>query len=1442
MPRSEGTLLARPVRVGVLTAIAVCAVVTLVRMLMAAPAIADQAHAYSTSFGAPGSGDGQLSLAFPRLGRRPFIGGSGLAVNDTTHDIYVADTGNRRVDEFSPAGAFVRAFGAGVGGPGVNVCTSGCVMGTAGSAPGELEAPDFIAVDNSGGPSEGDVYVSTGGREARNGEQHVQINNATGGSFTLTFEGETTTSIAYPATAESVEAALAGLVKLKGNVTVIAEEGKRPGWLIHFVGALAKTKVPQLTVNGAGLVPGTATVEVSTLTEGYTAIPEVISKFSQSGSLIETWGNNGPGESPDGQLVGPPTKHLRPLAGLAVDASGNLWAYDQTATMFEFGQDGNFLTNWSGSGVEPFGIGVNDAKVFYTSFSEFALEELNSDGSMLGIIDSAVEGSEGPFSEITGLVVDPTRGDLYLDEAGTSIGDVSTQCEPSAPANSTLKEGPAVEASAGPCVPTQDFGVGDLKGGGALAVDPVDGTIYALSVGADRVAVFPARIEATIAASSAVSGVGATFHGNVDPEGAVLTGCEFEYGTTRNFGESVPCEESPAAIGSGMSPVPVEAKVSGLAGGMGYYYRLRAVNADLHVSSEYARFTTFPVAVIANVAATGVMAGSVDLTASIDPGGLPATYRFEYGAAACEQGGCASVPVAPEAIGSGTSNVAVAQHVEGLTTGTTYHFRVLATDVNGTTASADHTFVYLPGGPEVAEACSNAQLRVENDSSVLPDCRAYEMVSPAYTAGFRVLLRVTAGIVIGDSLGAFGGTENSPYLEAEYEFARTQSGWVTVPLDPSAAQLPENESVIEAFSSDLRSSVNQYGTSTPFTTTTPVRNFYLREPTGNFTVIGPTAPAGAHTAGVEAEPAVKSAVKGTSSDLSHVLFTSQDQAEGEPFWPADKTFVGAGSLYEYAGQNNTSPTMVAVSGPAGSHTLIGQCGSSLGAGSGGVGESLYNAVSETGETIFFSVAPGGCKGYDPATKKEATGLGPPVDEIYARLHASETVAVSEPTHADCEECQEGTMVGATYLAASADGSRVLFSTKQELLPTDTDFTPDLYEYDFQAPAGHRIVQISAGGTGDQTPGTDANVQGLVAVSPDLSHVYFVAKGVLTGENTVHESPIEGQDNLYVYYPDPANPGQSRTVFIATLAPGVCKATNCSGDAADWQGFTGAPSSTSKTAFAMVTPDGTHLLFSSMAHLTPDDTSAASQLFQYDAVTERFVRISISQDGYNDDGNSNVAVGTGPGGVLGGLQSVDGDHVFFDSTVPLVPQAAAAAGFDSVYEWEPDGVGVCTKVQGCVYLVSDGHDAHTINSEKGSTLAGISPTGTDVYFSTAESLVASDTNSQSSIYDARVDGGFPAPVGAGSCTGEMCQGEPSVAPNEPGPFVFSGPSGNLVSSPLVTIPSGQAARVAGKKTVVKCARGRRLVRGRCVRIKSKRKSHKARKSGSGGSQGNRRVGR
>jgi hypothetical protein len=123
------------------------------------PNSASGAFVPQPSIGSPGSGDGEMELVAPNLPVSPRTAGSGLAANESSHNIYVGDTDNHRVTVLASNGTFVGAFGADVGGPGVDVCAIGCVAGTSGTAPGAFEDPTFVAVDNSAGPSSGDVYV-----------------------------------------------------------------------------------------------------------------------------------------------------------------------------------------------------------------------------------------------------------------------------------------------------------------------------------------------------------------------------------------------------------------------------------------------------------------------------------------------------------------------------------------------------------------------------------------------------------------------------------------------------------------------------------------------------------------------------------------------------------------------------------------------------------------------------------------------------------------------------------------------------------------------------------------------------------------------------------------------------------------------------------------------------------------------------------------------------------------------------------------------------------------------------------------------------------------------------------------------------------------------------------------------------------------------------------
>jgi len=139
----------------------------------------------------------------------------------------------------------------------------------------------------------GDV-ISTGASTAE--VQTVTITGTpTGGTFTLTFDGETTGPIDFDATNAEMDTALEALSNIGvGEVTVTGGPGPGTAFTVTFSSSLGN--VPQMTANGAGLTGGTTpTVTVTTTTGGnnltdvgYRA-PEVGTEAVPNGVSLEFW-------------------------------------------------------------------------------------------------------------------------------------------------------------------------------------------------------------------------------------------------------------------------------------------------------------------------------------------------------------------------------------------------------------------------------------------------------------------------------------------------------------------------------------------------------------------------------------------------------------------------------------------------------------------------------------------------------------------------------------------------------------------------------------------------------------------------------------------------------------------------------------------------------------------------------------------------------------------------------------------------------------------------------------------------------------------------------------------------------------------------------------------------------------------------------------------------
>ena len=90
---------------------------------------------------------------------------------------------------------------------------------------------------------------------------------------------------------------------------------------------------------------------------------------------------------------------------------------------------------------------------------------------------------------------------------------------------------------------------------------------------------------------------------------------------------------------------------------------------------------------VATGTATTITQTSAKLRGTVNPQGSVTTYYFQYGKSTSY-----GAQTGPTTAGAGTKGVAVNADVVGLTPNTTYHFRVVATNIAGATVGADKTF------------------------------------------------------------------------------------------------------------------------------------------------------------------------------------------------------------------------------------------------------------------------------------------------------------------------------------------------------------------------------------------------------------------------------------------------------------------------------------------------------------------------------------------------------------------------------------------------------------------------------------------------------------------------------------------------------------------------------------------------------------------------------
>jgi hypothetical protein len=228
----------------------------------------------------------------------------------------------------------------------------------------------------------------------------------------------------------------------------------------------------------------------------------------------------------------------------------------------------------------------------------------------------------------------------------------------------------------------------------------------------------------------AVVGVGGhnvTFEVKVDPENLEAT-IVFEYATN----ESVLLEGNGSKVSGGSIP-PVGFYWEGISGfavglqpGTSYYFRVAATNIGGTADGPVATFSTPPAPLVeetlpeaTEITAHTAVITNITINPQIEAPAEEATYYVLYGTTEAYDH-ATPAPVHPGAGYGLTGKPVPAITLTGLTPGTTYHYAIVAHNLNGTTTSADHQFT-TPGTPPLTNppAIGNATASFVNETSAV---------------------------------------------------------------------------------------------------------------------------------------------------------------------------------------------------------------------------------------------------------------------------------------------------------------------------------------------------------------------------------------------------------------------------------------------------------------------------------------------------------------------------------------------------------------------------------------------------------------------------------------------------------------------------------------------------------------------------------------------------
>ncbi len=1308
--------------------------------------VCNQAESDVCKAGVGGAGVGQY-------GTGNTFAGFGIAItpadaNTSTGTVYLADSGNRRVDTFNLDGTSPSSFGSsanfGTEQPrAIAVDSRGIVYASDSNDNGNVLRYDSLNVNGGGVGFLAPILAPN------NEQQKITFTGfSNGDDFRLTCpNGDPTEELTYIGGGVGQTIIKNGLEEACGAGN-LSFSGNPPNVTVTFQGALAAANQPQMTCT---VLSGSGSCSISTTSEGH-----------------------------PGPLLSGST------AGLAVNPAGTVLYVLRAGRVQQFGP-----TNQPGLTAAP--TATDDT-----------------------------HGSAASFGSVRGFGFDSTSGRLYV--SATSVGGLVPAHRVYVIADSSALLNPIANMSFPLITAIAErsatfHGSVDPKGGLVsckfqYSTDQINWTDAGFAEGTGNISLGSTTITnvKTTSGTFATGQLISTSNGSAIQSATVVAvgaGTLTISNTPGGTGTNVALKSRPRfppacdSLNLNDGAQSVNQKVASLVPGTKYFVRLQVTRpyfssfTPITSSNFLPSFTTATgPPVLAGATAKALDEHSVRVSATIDPGNSPTSYVVQYGTSPSLGSSTAAVQ-----IGSGSEPVEVSSVIGGLSPATQYYFKLVATNLVGSTASEGFPIATLPSPPSFG-SCPNDLLRT-GPSAKLPDCRAYEQVTPidksgsdAYGSEHSVQASSAGDGITSYTFAGFPGGEGfqgNNVLQSRFAGGEWSTAGLNTP--PSYG----DAAFVLAWTPDLRLSFTEAGTSAGGFS----RNLALvmRDTAdGSRTLVIPK----------EEEEGYRFMLGGAFDSHSKVVF----QASRSVPVTSGPSPIAVGeeesNVYLYDRETEELTLLGLLPDSAcGSPPCVPASGSEVPAAFDGYVQEGH-AVSPSGDVYFTDFA-----SKQLYLRREAAAPGATTVQVSA----------SERTIPD----PAGTFPP-TFMGAMPDGSHAFFKSRQKLTDdsTATAGAEDLYRFDANAPAGQRLT--------DLVPG--AKAVGLLGYSDDGSHVYLAANADLDGAGPAAagdcagkvSSGFKGSCSVYLWQVE----GDGACVTAGGCVSFIARIDANSGDGFDWAGgITIAPNGGMKTS--RVSTDGRILVFQSHYRLTAYDNQGTGQYYRYDAESGQIACLTCNPTGARPTGTPDLKnpdmfhAPTSSGAYsaqafLSRNLSADGNRFFFQSAEKLVAgdvngevscstkeqvQLGVGPSCRDVYMWEAPGTpgGNCAVNSnayssangGCLYLLSTGTGAYP------SYLADVSESGDTAFIYSRQQLVPSDEDTLNDIYAVKVNGGLAYQHAArpAACEGDACRGassQPSDAPGA-GTAVFEGPGNPKQSTNNTRCPKGK--RQVRSKGKVRC---------------------------------------